>query len=51
MLDIRRDLVLEAGEAFGVVDEGLGALRVELVDVDVEADGGLVAVQLERAER
>ncbi|MGX1369000.1 hypothetical protein RKD19_004359 [Streptomyces canus] len=51
MLDVRGDLLLEAGEALGVVDQGLGACRVELVDVDVEADRGLVAVELERAER
>ena len=42
--DVRGDLVLEAGEPLGVVDQGLGADRVELVDVDVEADGARVAV-------
>ncbi|GAA3228379.1 hypothetical protein GCM10020256_40600 [Streptomyces thermocoprophilus] len=51
VFDVVGDLVLEAGEAFGVVDEGLGAVGVELVDVDVEAKGGVVAVQVEGAER
>ncbi len=51
MLDVLGDLVLEAGEALGVVDQGLGAVGVELVDVDVETDGGDVAVELEGAQR
>src|SRR5690606_15534403 len=32
--DVPGDLLLEAGKALGVVDEGLGTLGVELVDVD-----------------
>lgn len=51
MFDVTGDLVLEAGEALGVVDEGLGAFRVELVDVDVQADRGVVAVEGQGAER
>ncbi len=51
MLDVPGDLVLEPGEALGVVDEGLGAGGVELVDVDVEADRGDVAVEPEGAQR
>ena len=43
------DLVLEAGEPLGVVDEGLGAHRVELVDVDVEADRGACGCRSSRA--
>lgn len=50
MGDVLGDFVLEAGEAFGVVDEGLGADGVELVDVDVQADRGDVAVEFEGAE-
>lgn len=49
--DVLGDLVLEAGEAFGVVDQGLGAIRVELVDVHVQADGSDVAVQRQGAQR
>src|SRR5436190_288092 len=49
--DVVGDFVLEAGEAFGVVDQGLGADRVELVDVHVEAERRVVAVQLQGAER
>ena len=51
MADVLGDLVLETGEAFGVVDQGLGAVRVELVDVHVEADGGVWLLQLQGAER
>ncbi len=51
VFDVPGDLVLETGEAFGVVDECLGAVGVELVDVDVEADRGDVAVELEGAQR
>ena len=49
--DVVGDLVLEAGETFGVVDEGLGTDGVELVDVHVEAEGGGVAAQLQGAQR
>ncbi len=49
--DVLGDLVLEAGETFGVVDQGLGAHRVQLVDVDVEADRAGVAAQFEGAQR
>src|SRR5690606_29379303 len=45
------DLVLESRDALRAVDEGLGALRVELVHVDVEAQGGGVAVELQGAQR
>ncbi|CAM5522383.1 hypothetical protein SFUMM280S_07306 [Streptomyces fumanus] len=49
--DVVGDLVLEPGEALGVVDQGLRALGVELVDVDVQADGRDMAVQAEGAQR
>jgi hypothetical protein len=49
--DVLGDFVLEAGDTFGVVDEGLGAGRIELVDVHVQADRGDMAVQFQRAER
>lgn len=49
--DVAGDLVLEAGEPFGVVDEGLGADGVELVHVDVEADRRDMAAQFEGSER
>ena len=45
------DLGLEAGESLGVVDQRLGADRVQPVDVDIEPYGRKVAAQFQVAER
>lgn len=49
--DVAGDLLLQPGQPFGVLDEGLGADRVEAVDIDVEPDRGVVRIQFQGAER
>lgn len=49
--DVPGDLVLEVGEPFRPVDQGLGALGVEAVHVHVQPERRGVRVQLQRPER